>query len=48
MQHVIDKMMEHTWMVGLLAVVFACSLVAYWARIRRDERNRSGKKPVRH
>jgi hypothetical protein len=45
MQHVIDKIVSHPWMVGLLAVSFLLSMIGFWARIRRDERNRRNNKP---
>jgi len=38
MEHVIEKILSHPWMIGLLAVTFVLSMVGYWARIRRDRR----------
>ena len=43
MQHMIEKMLQHLWMVGLLAVAFTCSMCAFWVRIRRDEKRRQEK-----
>lgn len=40
MAHVIAKVLSHPWMIGLLAVTFALSMAGYWARVRRDRRQR--------
>jgi hypothetical protein len=44
MQHIIEKILQHQWMVGLLAVAFTLSMIAFFARIRRDDQKHHEKK----
>lgn len=40
MQHILDKLITHLYVVVLLAAAFFCSMVGFWLRIRRDENRR--------
>jgi hypothetical protein len=44
MQHMIEKILLHQWMVVLLAVAFTFSMIAFRARIRRDDKKTHEKK----
>jgi hypothetical protein len=36
----IAKIVAHPWLVGILALAFSISMLAFWIRIRRDDRRR--------
>ncbi len=44
MQHMIDKIASQPWFDALLIVAFVLCMLAYWARIRRDDRRRKDRK----
>ncbi len=37
---VLEKMIAHPWVVGILAVLLVISASLFWSRVRRENRNR--------
>jgi hypothetical protein len=46
-QHMIEKMVAHPWVVAMLTMAFLASMAGFWLRIRLDERIRKEKQQTR-
>jgi hypothetical protein len=44
-QHILNKLSTHPWIIGILAITFAFSMAGFWLRIRRDERRKRESRP---